>query len=274
MDFYGRNAMSMKNILMIVFVVSFSSCVSHKELINFPEENNQLVSPEQLINATELRIQPDDLIRITVHSINPESAAPFNIENPQTQNMGMMQQMGSQSSSNVLELFNGYLVDKSGHINFPVVGTIKVSGLTLVQLEKTITDSIRVYLKEPVVNVRFLNFKVTVLGEVNNPGTLRLSNQRISILEAIGLSGDFTSYANRTNVLIIREKNGVREYHRFNFQDKSLFQSPYYYLEQNDVVYVEPTRAKVATVQDPFARGVTYGSAFLSLVTLIIAILN
>jgi polysaccharide biosynthesis/export protein len=273
MDFYGRNARRMKNIFIILLALSCTSCVYHKELVNFPEKNNQLVSPEQLINATELRIQPDDLIRITVHSINPESAAPFNIENPQMQNMGMMQ-MGNQSSSNILELFNGYLVDKSGMISFPVVGPIKVTGLTLVQLEKTITDSIKIYLKEPVVNVRFLNFKVTVLGEVNSPGTLRLSNQRISVLEAIGMSGDFTSYANRTNVLLIREKNGVREYHRFNFQDKNIFQSPFYYLEQNDVLYVEPTRAKVATVQDPFARGVTYGSAFLSFVTLIIALLN
>jgi len=147
-----------------------------------------------------------------------------------------------------------------------------VGGLTIAQIENQIAEGIKPYLKDAVVNARFLNFKITILGEVTKPGTIRVSNQRINMLEAIGNVGDFTPYANRTNVLLIREENGQRTYQRFNFQTDEIFRSPYFYLKQNDVLYVEPIRAKVATVQDPFARGVTYGTAFISIITLAIAL--
>lgn len=269
----------MKNNINLLFVfmiqlLLFSACVQHKELINFPQEKASFTSPEQLINAVELRVQPDDLLRITVSSFNIEAAVPFNIEDPRQQNVQMMQQLGGMSSTNVLELFNGYFVDREGFINFPVLGPLKVEGLSLREVEKLITEGIKPYLRDGVVNARFLNFKITVLGEVVRPGTLRLSNQRINILEAIGMSGDFTPYANRSNVLLIREQDDKREYIRLNFQDESLFSSQYFYLQQNDVIYIEPIRAKIATVQDPFARGVTYGSAIISVVTLIIALLR
>jgi polysaccharide export outer membrane protein len=127
-------------------------------------------------------------------------------------------------------------------------------------------------LTDAVVNMRFLNFKITITGEVNRPGIIRLSNQRVTILEALGHGGDFTPYANRTNVLLIREKDGQRTYTRIDLTKADLFTSPYFYLQQNDVLYVEPIQAKVATVADPFSRAISYSSGLLAIITLIITL--
>ncbi len=249
-----------------------SSCVHHRELVSFPSESTRFTAQDSLSNAIELKVQPDDLLRITVHSFNLDAAAPFNIEIPGQQNMQQMQQLTNLQGYNPLELFNGYFVDSEGFISFPVLGKLKVGGLSLLQVQNLISEGTRPYLKDAIVNARFLNFKITVTGEVNRPGIIRVSNQRMTVLEAIGNAGDFTSYANRTNVLLVREENGIRYYHRLNFQREDLFMSPFFYLRQNDVLYIEPIRAKVATVQDPFARGVTYGSAFISIITLAVAL--
>lgn len=262
-------------IFLLFITVIMSRCVQHKELLLFPENTVQLKEIEKINNSIELRAQPDDLLRISVHSSNLEAAAPFNLEPVQIPGNQMMQQSQNGNQGNYqLELFNGYFVDKEGSINFPILGKLIVEGLTIPEIETKILESVKPFLKDAIVNVRFLNFKITVLGEVNRPGNIRVSNQRINIIEAIGLAGDFTSYANRTNILLIRERNGERIYQRFDFQDDKLFDSQYFYLQQNDVLYVEPIRAKVATVQDPFARGVTYGSAFLTIITLIFALLR
>lgn len=258
-----------------LLICCFGACVSHKQLITFPSETVVFNSPEQLLNSVELRVQPDDLLRITVLSFDLEASAPFNIENQAGtggQLIGLQQQSGGIGSSNGFELFSGYFVDREGFINFPVLGHLKVAGLTMSEVEELVSDGIKPYLKDGVVNARFLNFKITFLGEVFRPGTLRLSNQRVNMLEALGMAGDFTPYANRTNVLLIREQNGQRLYQRLNFQDPELIHSPYFYLQQNDVIYVEPTQAKVATVSDPFQRFFSYGSAVLSVVTLVIAL--
>jgi polysaccharide export outer membrane protein len=258
----------------IFFLLLLSSCVQHKQLLTFPEEHTNFSATEELLNAVELHIQPDDLLRITVFSADVEAAAPFNIEPIQQQNnMQMFQQQGQGSQSNYPpELLQGYFVDREGNINLPYIGPLEVEGLTLAEAENLIAEKVKPYLNDGVVNVRFLNFKITVLGEVQRPGTIRISNQRVNLLDALGMAGDFTPYANRTNVLLIREKDGKREYQRFNFQNETVIHSPYFYLQQNDVIYVEPLRARVATVQDPFARGVTYGTAILTVITLMVAI--
>lgn len=226
-----------------------------------------------MLNAVELRLQPDDLLHISVQSFDMEASAPFNPGQQAGGNQQFMQigQAGG-GGINGAELFSGYFVDREGFINFPVLGRLRVGGLTISEIEHLISESIKPYLKDGVVNVRFLNFKITFLGEVSRPGILRLSNQRITLLEALGQAGDFTPYANRTNVLLIREQNGQRIYQRLNFQDPMLTQSPFFYLQQNDVIYVEPTQAKVATVSDPFQRFFSYGSAVLSVVTIVLAL--
>jgi polysaccharide export outer membrane protein len=264
-----------KSSFLLLITLCLGACVSHKQLITLPSETVVFNSPEELLNAVELRVQPDDLLRINVLSFDQEASAPFNTEGqagPGGQQIGFQQQGLGGASSNGFELFSGYFVDREGFINFPVLGRLKVAGLTIAEVEKLVSDGIKPYLKDGVVNARFLNFKITFLGEVFRPGTLRLSNQRINLLEALGMAGDFTPYANRTNVLLIREQNGQRFYQRLNFQDPELMHSPYFYLQQNDIIYVEPAQAKVATVSDPFQRFFSYGSAVLSVVTLVIAL--
>jgi len=259
---------------MLLVTIILSSCVSHQELINFNEAQLEANSPEQILNALELKIQAEDLLRITVHSYDPIAAAPFNIETPgQTTGMNQMNQINQgQGDPNNLELFMGYFVDQEGFIDFPTLGRIEVAGQTLDETKFKLYDLIKPYIKDAVINIRFLNFKVTVLGEVNSPGTIRLTNKRVTLLEAIGMANDLSDYANRTNVLIMREAEGSRQYARLNLQSADIFTSPYFYLQQNDVIYIEPIRARVATVADPAQRIISYATAGLSIITLIIAL--
>lgn len=257
--------MKLHILLISLLTIGLSSCVSHDELINFNEANLPQNSPEQILNAIDIKIQPEDLLRITVHSLDPIAAAPFNIE-PQQQNNNQRQAVEN------LELFSGYFVDRAGMIDFPVLGSIAVGDKTLEEVKHDLVERLKDYLKEPVVNIRYLNFKITVLGEVNQPGTVRLTNKRVTLLEALGMVGDLTAYANRKEVLVIREEKGSRTYQRLNLQSNEIFTSPYFYLQQNDVIYVEPNKARVATVADPAQRLISYSSAALSLITLVIAL--
>lgn len=255
-----------------LIIISLSSCVSHQELLNFNNTRLEENSPENILNALDLKIQAEDLLRITVHSSDPLAAAPYNIE-PQDQRAGNMNQLSQgQGGGNNLELFMGYFVDKEGYIDFPGLGRIEVAGLTLDQAKFNLYNLLQPYLKDAVVNIRFLNFKVTVIGEVNAPGVLRLTNKRVTLLEALGMAGDLSHYANRTNVLVMREQAGSREYARLNLQSADIFTSPYFYLQQNDVIYVEPIKARVATVADPAQRIIAYASAGLSLISLILVL--
>lgn len=261
----------MKYIFFLILGLSLSSCVSHKELINFNEAQLPYGSPETILNALELKIQPEDLLRITVHSFDPLAAAPFNIEAAGQQNLQGIGQ-GTQGGNYTLELFMGYLVDQEGYIDFPVLGRIKVEGLTIEEAKIKIYELLQPYLKDAVVNMRYLNLKVTILGEVQTPGVQRLSNKRVTLLEALGMAGDLSDYANRNNILVIREEEGRRTYTRLDLHSAEIFTSPYFYLQQNDVIYVEPIQARVATVADPAQRIISYASAGLSIVTLIIAL--
>lgn len=262
----------MKYLWILLASVSLSSCVSHQELINFKDAQLTFNSPENILNAVELKIQPEDLLRITVHSFDPLAAAPFNIEQEGQGGMNQNQMTQGQGGANSMELFMGYFVDEEGFIDFPTLGRIEVAGQTLDQAKFKLYSLIEPYLKDAVINIRFLNFKVTILGEVKSPGTIRLTNKRVTLLEAIGMAGDLTDYANRTNVLLMREGGGSREYARLNLQSGDIFTSPYFYLQQNDLIYVEPIRARVATVADPAQRIISYAAAGLSLITLIIAL--
>ena len=166
----------------------------------------------------------------------------------------------------------GYLVDSEGYIDVPVLGKIFVAGLTFQELKEQLLQQLATYLKDPVVVVRFLNFRVTVLGEVSNPSTFLLANERVTLLDALGQAGDITPYGNRTNILVIREQNGERNFGRLNIQDREIFQSPYFYLQQNDVVYVEPLEEKTSTVRDQTQRILPWLSVITSLTTLVITL--
>ena len=246
-----------------------SSCVNYRDLVNFNEADLPASSPEAIRYAEPLEIQPNDLLRINVYSLDPLAAAPFNIE----REGGFQMPMGGGDQLQVLELFHGYFVGEDGYIDFPALGSLEAAGKTIAELKADLRVRLEKYIKEPVVNIRYLNFKVTVLGAVNMPGVLRLTNPRVTVLEALGYAGDLTDYADRSDVLVIREVDGQREYAHLDLQTDDIFESDYFYLEQNDLIYVRPIPARTATVADPAQRIIQYGSGVLSVVALALTII-
>lgn len=217
-------------------LVVFASC-SKRNLVYFSDMSAS--EPATAIkNFTSPKIQADDILTITVSSLSPESNVIFNnVLLPSTGN-----------TNTIADKINeGYLVDKDGFINFPVIGKIALAGLTKEEAIQKMTDLLKTQVKNPIVNIRFKNFKVTVIGEVKEPATFVVETEKINVLEALGLAGDMTTYGRRENVLVIREKEGTRVTARLNLNSKAVLNSPYYYLQQNDVVYVEPdNRVKTA----------------------------
>jgi len=226
-------------LLSIATVLFMFSCSNTKKLVYMDEIGDTKVrSPYKRVEPI---IQASDLLSITVSSLNPQASAIFNAPNESTTNTNIATQSGN-------TLTVGYLVNDSGHILFPFLGYVKAEGLTKGQLTaslvKQLTD--KKLLIDPIVTIRHLNFRVSVLGEVNHPGIFTVPNEKISILEALGLAGDLTMYGKRDNVLLVREDGrGEKETTRINLGSKDLLTSPYYYLKSNDVVYVEPSKNKV-----------------------------
>lgn len=219
----------------LLFIVTlFHSCTTHKELVNFNEGAEFSATPEVMDSVPALIIQPADALAIQVEVVVPERIVPT----------------FSASAGDESALANSYVVNPDGYITFPTLGEIKVAGLTLQEVKKVMTAELKSTLQDPVVNVRLLNFRFTVLGEVARPLTFTVSEEKMTIIEALGMAGDLTNYGNRSNILIIREQDGKREYGRVNLRSRQLFDSPYYYLRQNDKIYVEPTKAKVAIISD------------------------
>src|SRR5690606_26571685 len=210
-----------------------------RNLVYFSDIDSQSNYNVKIESSVDPEIQPDDLLKITVSSLSQESNMLFNA--------GILTTTGNNAIS-TSPLNDGYLVDKAGEINFPVLGKIKIGGLTKDEAIEEVSFRLREYVKDPIVNIRFMNFKVTVIGEVNRPSTFTVATEKITILEALGLAGDMTPYGKRENVLVIRDKDGVRSANRLNLNDKSILSSPYYYLTQNDVVYVEPDKMKAVQV--------------------------
>jgi polysaccharide export outer membrane protein len=164
---------------------------------------------------------------------------------------------------------DGYLVDQNGEVDFPVVGRVKLGGLTREQAVNKLTEAVNQYVKSPIVTVRLLNFKITVIGEVNRPSTFTVPTEHINVLEALGLAGDLTPYGRRENILLLREKDGVRTTTRLNLNSKVLLNSPYFYLQQNDLLYVEPDKIKevqASTNQRAFSIAAIAASVLVALV--------
>ena len=256
------------SLLLTVSILSFSACVSHKELLYLSDVPSSVNITDPITNQMEMQVQSDDLLAISVTSYNMEASKPFNSD---ASNMSSMAQ-ALQGQNNVAEMLTGYFVDAEGFVDFPSVGRVFVHQKTLAEVKAIFIEKLKVFLKDPVVNVRFLNLKIAVLGEVANPGTIRLTNKRLTIFEAIGLAGDMTSYANRSNILLIREKNGKRTIARINMQSSAVFRSPYYYLQQNDVLYIEPNKTKVNTVADQTSKTLSFISSGVSVLALALTI--
>ena len=165
----------------------------------------------------------------------------------------------------------GYLVNKEGIIDFPVLGKLPVKGLTINQLKDMLVLKLDQYLKNPIVNARLLNYKITVLGEVNKPSSYTLQSERVSVMDAIGLAGDLTIYGKRENVLLVREENGQRNFIRLNLNSSKIFQSPYYYLKQNDVLYIEPNKSKIASSDALTIRNLSILSTIATVLVVIVS---
>ncbi|UOR04475.1 polysaccharide biosynthesis/export family protein [Hymenobacter aerilatus] len=224
----------------IAVLIAVSGCAADRNLVYFSNLKNSDEFQVPVTSVVSPKIQPDDLLSITVSSLNPESNVLFN--------NGVIPSTSGNLPATPTRIDNGYLVDANNNINFPVLGLIKLGGLTKEEATTKLTDAIRIHVKNPIVNIRFLNFKITVIGEVTRPASFTIPTERINILEALGLAGDMTAYGKRENVLIIREKDGLRTTTRVNLNDKNILSSPYFYLQQNDIVYVEPDKAKALQV--------------------------
>lgn len=214
----------------------FCSCASNRNFVYFSDLKDINGYSEEIKNKVDFEIQPDDLLSISVNSLNPESNILFN--------NGVMQTPGSPSASTGSKISEGYLVDKDGAINFPVLGTVKLAGLTREEATAKIIAGVSKSVKNPIININYLNFRITVIGEVNHPATFMIANERVSLIEALSLAGDLTPFGRRDNILVIREKYNVRNMVRINLSNKSAFDSPAFYLQQNDVIYVEPVKAR------------------------------
>ena len=196
---------------------------------------------QRITSMYEHILQPGDRIQVLVTALNPEAALAFNIAPLIT----VLNRSNTEYSQGSNIASNGYLIDLDGTIQFPQLGKLEVKGLTTNAVSKMIQQKLLQFLKEPVVLVNISNFRVNVVGEVNRPGTITVPDGKITILEALSQSGDLTIFGRRENILVVREKNGKREFGQLNLTSNSLFDSPYYYLEQGDVVYVEMKKDKL-----------------------------
>jgi polysaccharide export outer membrane protein len=227
-----------KNVLLLLFSVLMvlASCVTPKDIIYFQDAGNY--STFRDIDTFNVYIHQNDNLAILVNSQATEAALPFNLPLANYY-------VGGESYGQQRML--GYFVDPEGNIDFPVLGKLHVEGLTRVELRDMIKNKLIAegLLKDPVVTVNFLNFKISVIGEVNRPGNYNITDERVTLLDAISLAGDLTIYGKRDRIAVLREENGRRTILYHDLQSTDIFQSPFYYLQQNDVVYVEPNKRRI-----------------------------
>lgn len=249
---------------LMLLIIAFS-CSPSRNLVYFSDLQENSDQSTKILNAIDPKIQPDDLIAISISTLNPESNALFN--------SGILLPTVTNNNVNNTLVKEGYLVDKNGFISFPVLGQVKLGGLSKEEATKKMIAELKRYIKgEPIVNIRYLNFKVTVIGEVNKPSTLTVATEKINVLEALGMAGDLTVFGKRENILIIREKEGKRNITRINLNNKETLNSPYFYLQQNDVVYVEPDKGKYRATQANVNR--TYTALIVGLTSVLTIIIS
>jgi polysaccharide biosynthesis/export protein len=219
----------------------FSSCSVPKKTVYFQKKHEQAAD---IVNNGKYVpvLQPSDLLSITVSGIDPESVEPFNTH-PTIQSTANNFIMGSYVVGS--PYLWGYTIDADSTINFPVIGKIKLGGLDKDVATDSLTSKLQAYVSNPVVNIRILNYKITVLGDVRNPGTFMIANERITLPQAIGLAGDLNITGVRYNIVVIRYIDGKKTETRVDLTTDQVFDSPVYYLRQNDLVYVQPNRAKI-----------------------------
>jgi polysaccharide export outer membrane protein len=247
--------------LIILLSLVLVSCHTEKKIVYMQDATDGAI--EKIGVHAGIVVQPKDVLSIVVSSKNPELAISFNLP-LQTYQAG-----STDLSSMYTQRILGYLVDMEGNVNFPVLGKLKVAGLTRDQLSELVRQRLikEGLIKDPIIVTEFMNFKISVLGEVNDPGAFTVDGDRITILEALGKAGDLTIYGKRDNVLVRREKDGIVNFHRVDLRSEALLRSPVYYLQQNDVVYVEPNKTRVGQSRINENRSMSMWISLASLLT-------
>lgn len=243
----------LKNILLpFVFTFIIFSCAKREDVVYFNDAQN--ISTFVQENAPKIQI--NDKLKVSVYATDATTTAPFNLQS---------------SSTNDTE-GKTYLVDQNGQIDMPILGKVNVKGLTRVEAQTLIQEKVSYYIKNTSVNVAFTDFKITILGEVNSPGTKVLPSEKISIIDAIGLAGDLKINGVRNNIMVIRNTEGQVESHRVDLTSKEIFNSPVYYLAQNDVIYVEPNKSAIQNASS--TRTITIAASIIGLVLSITTIIT
>lgn len=236
----------------LLFLILLSSCGSVKDIAYL--QGDSLFSKMAAVDTFEMKIMKNDILDITVSCAEPELLQPFNLNTWGYNGSGYSGGYGGNK---------GYLVEVDGTINFPLLGNLKVTGLTRREVTGLIQDKLKKgdYIKDPIVTVRFQNFRIMVLGEVNRPGTYNITSERVTLFEALSMAGDLTIHGRRNRVAVIREKDGERTILYHDLRSRDVFKSPDYYLQQNDMVYVEPNRIRAeASTQNQFTSVGTWMS--------------
>jgi polysaccharide export outer membrane protein len=266
-------------IIFSALILCFQSCNSYKNIAYFKDVPDSARISVPTVNYEDLKIQPGDILSVTIQTIDADANAIFNQMPSSTiaQTSGGTPGLSSSSvqsgvSSNVSPAtYSGYLVNKEGVIQIPLVGAIRVGGLSTEAATDTVQKAVERLFKKPVVSVRFANLRVNVFGEVLRPGVYILPNEKSSIMDALVMAGDLTIYGKRDNVLLIRDSAGVKNFIRFNLNSKDIVNKDFFYLKQNDFIYVEPDKSKAAQLD--IARTGTY-AVIVSIATLLIVIIS
>ena len=255
--FKNTKIMGLRAFALVVSTVLISSCGSKKDVVYFQNASafETIVSDNSNLN----RFKIDDVLSINVSTLDPQASVPFNI-------MKGIVEGGMRPE----EL--DYIIDKNGEIDFPVLGKVKLLGLSPGEAKTLLTDRLKDYLKDPIINIRLKNFTVTVLGAVNRPGTYPVNGEQITVLEALGLAGDLNIKGMRENVMVIRDFNGTKVYTRIDLTKKEVLNSPVYYLTQNDVVYVEPNKSLIASATLDSRSSIALSIASIIITTTVVLI--
>lgn len=270
-----RPIQSRYSLFFVVLIVSFAMVLSvssckHYERIAIMKDFSDSSLPEsiKMVEYKNPLIQPDDVLTITIQTIDNEVTALLNSGNGTTGISGTVPVLGTTGSS---QAPNGYLVDKDGFVELPFVGKVKVGGLTTASAKEEIRKQVDRFFNDPVINVRFANYKVTVLGEVVRPASYIIPNEKINIFDALGMAGDMTIFARRENVMLVRDSSGFKKLVRLDLNSKSIISSEYFFLQPNDVLYVEANDAKVASTDAYRNREIALYSAGLSIVLIVVS---
>ena len=262
----------MKNLIYyLILLLTMFSCKPKENMVYMEKEKNIAESKINQAVFYGAHIQSGDVLDIKVTAFDENAVRPFNLYS--MNNSSSTGQVNGQTAQLAPQ---GYLVDNEGFIYFPVLGKLYIKGMTLAQLRADLEKRLLTYLAEPLVSIKQLNFNITVLGEVKKPGQYTNPSDKITVLQALGLAGDMTDYGNRTNVKLIREEEGVSKTYVIDFTDKNITSSPYYYMQQNDVLYVEPDMIKKKSANIDPNRGLVFqiGGVALGVASILISILR